>query len=319
MASKEIAASATFSRDNVLCFYCDIEISRHNIKAHTNSKHPGKPVKEKIKRVRGQSSLDMFMTKDNSKKAKLDTAVLEQDDEEEEIKINTSNSENVLESDLITFNQIKNLMKENTEEIKEAIDNGVKSLQKDFNQEIPSVEVTDDDIDDNYNLDKARTIEEICETIPELIHYPHFKTLRCNLCAEEGMENLNLTGDYHWTGVFKYNRNLSAIDKNLPLDSDIRNIKKSIKRHFKSQTHKSNIVDIENKVRTIYKGRDDIKDNNAAAMRCARLCLYLFKRGGHSLITRTWLLQLWQVEHTWEKQTTAHIFHPHIFQVLLMW
>ena len=132
MASKEIAASATFSRDNVLCFYCDIEISRHNIKAHTNSKHPGKPVKEKIKRVRGQSSLDMFMTKDNSKKAKLDTAVLEQDDEEEEIKINTSNSENVLESDLITFNQIKNLMKENTEEIKEAIDNGVKSLQKDF-------------------------------------------------------------------------------------------------------------------------------------------------------------------------------------------
>ena len=60
-------------------------------------------------------------------------------------------------------------MKENTEEIKEAIDNGVKSLQKDFNQEIPSVEVTDDDIDDNYNLDKARTTEEICETIPELI------------------------------------------------------------------------------------------------------------------------------------------------------
>ena len=115
------------------------------------------------------------MTKDNSKKAKLDTAVLEQDDEEEEIKINTSNSENVLESDLITFNQIKNSMKENTEEIKEAIDNGVKSLQKDFNQEIPSVEVTDDDIDDNLNLDKARTIEEICKTFPELIHYPHFK------------------------------------------------------------------------------------------------------------------------------------------------
>ena len=65
----------------------------------------------------------MFMTKDNSKKAKLDTAVLEQDDEEEEIEINTSNYKNVLESDLITFNQIKKLMKENTEEIKEAIDN----------------------------------------------------------------------------------------------------------------------------------------------------------------------------------------------------
>ena len=71
-------------------------------------------------------------------------------------------------------------------------------------KKIPSVEVTVDDIDDNFNLDKARTIEEICETIPELIHYPHFKTLRCNLCAEEGMENF--IEDYHWTGLFKYNK-----------------------------------------------------------------------------------------------------------------
>ena len=85
MASKEVASSATLSRDNVLCFYCDIEISRHNIKAHTNSKHPGKPVKEKNKRLRGQSSLDMFMTKDKSKKAKIDTALLEQDDEKKQI------------------------------------------------------------------------------------------------------------------------------------------------------------------------------------------------------------------------------------------
>ena len=50
-------------------------------------------------------------------------------------------------------------------------------------------------------------------------------------------------------------------------------MKKSIKCHFESHTHKSNIVDIENK------GRYDINDNNAAAMICARLCLYLFKKG----------------------------------------
>ena len=70
----------------------------------------------------------------------------------------------------------------------------------------------------------------------------------------------NVIEDYHWTGVFKYNKNLSAIDKNLPLDQDIHNIKKSISCHLKSQTQKSNIVDIENK------GRDNIKDNNTAAM-----------------------------------------------------
>ena len=49
MASKEIAFRATLSRDNVLCFYSDKEIRRHNIKAHTNIKHLEKPVKEKIK------------------------------------------------------------------------------------------------------------------------------------------------------------------------------------------------------------------------------------------------------------------------------
>ena len=70
----------------------------------------------------------------------------------------------------------------------------------------------------------------------------------------------NVIEDYHWTGVYKYNKNLSAIDKKLPLDSDIHNIKKSINCHLKSQTHKSNIVNIEKK------GRYNIKDNNAAAM-----------------------------------------------------
>ena len=53
-----------------------------------------------------------------------------------------------------------------------------KSLQTDLNKEIPSFEVTDDHIDDNLNLNKARTIDEICETVPELI-----------------------VEDYQWTGV----------------------------------------------------------------------------------------------------------------------
>ena len=119
--------------------------------------------------------MDMFMTKDNIKKAKLDTTVLEQEDEEEQIEVYKSYTENVLESDLVTFNQMKNLIKVNTEEIRKAIGIGVKSLQTDFSKESLSVEVTDDDIDDNLNLDKTRTIEEICKTIPKLIHYPHLK------------------------------------------------------------------------------------------------------------------------------------------------
>ena len=69
----------------------------------------------------------------------------------------------------------------------------------------------------------------------------------------------NVIEDYHWTGVFKYKKKLSAIVKNLPLDLDIHKTKKNINCHLKSQLNKSRIVDIENK------GRDNIKDNNAAA------------------------------------------------------
>ena len=65
----------------------------------------------------------MFITKDNIKKAKVDTAVVEQEDEEEQKEVNKSNTKNVLESDLITFNQRKKFIKEDTDDIKQAIVN----------------------------------------------------------------------------------------------------------------------------------------------------------------------------------------------------
>ena len=65
----------------------------------------------------------MFITKDNIKKAKLDTAVVEQEDEEEQKEVNKSNTKNVLESDLIPFNQRKKFIKEDTDDIKQAIVN----------------------------------------------------------------------------------------------------------------------------------------------------------------------------------------------------
>ena len=86
-----------------LCFNCDIETSRHNNKAHTNIEHPKKPVVETIKMLRVQSRLYIFMTKDQSKKAKLDTAFLEQDDGRTKFN-NKSNTKILVEADLIIFN-----------------------------------------------------------------------------------------------------------------------------------------------------------------------------------------------------------------------
>ena len=83
----------------------------------------------------------MFKTKDNIKKAKLDTAVLGQEEPQEVIK---SNTENVLDSDLVTFNQMKNFIKENTDDIMKAIGIFVKYLQTNLKKKSPPVEVTDD-------------------------------------------------------------------------------------------------------------------------------------------------------------------------------
>ena len=72
--------------------------------------------------LRGQSSFDMFITKDYINKAKLDAAVLEQEDKKGQTEVHRSYTKNWLESDLITFNQIKDLIKKNTYEIRKAIE-----------------------------------------------------------------------------------------------------------------------------------------------------------------------------------------------------
>ena len=59
---------------------------------------------------------------------------------------------------------------------------------------------------------------------------------------------------------------------------EFRNLKKNIKRHLKTQTHKEHVIQIERES-MINKKRDYVRDNKAAAMRCARICHALYKKG----------------------------------------
>ena len=59
--------SHQYSRAEAQCDYCGEKLNRHNIKAHTDSKHKVLPVKERFKR---QSTLADFVTT-GPKNAKL--------------------------------------------------------------------------------------------------------------------------------------------------------------------------------------------------------------------------------------------------------
>ena len=63
-----------FSRAIAQCDYCGIKINKHNIKAHTQNQHPGKPTKERLKR---QQTLATFLVENQNnngaKKARLES------------------------------------------------------------------------------------------------------------------------------------------------------------------------------------------------------------------------------------------------------
>ena len=63
------------------------------------------------------------------------------------------------------------------------------------------------------------------------------------------------------------------------MDQDFSNIKKQIKKHFNTQTHKQKVIDIGESIKAKQVLIDGLRDERAAAMRCVWLCFHLFKKG----------------------------------------
>ena len=84
---------------------------------------------------------------------------------------------------------------------------------------------------------------------------------------------------YSVLGLMCYNKDYSGVDRTEKLDVDFRSLKGHIKKHFNSHTHKAHVLEIENSERVYQIQRDGARDGRAAAMRCARLCFLLFKKG----------------------------------------
>ena len=73
-------SSVTHSRGTCVCDYCGLKLNRHNLKAHTQNVHSGKPVKE---RVVGVLSLSQFVNRISRSNNNNEVEVAEKVDEED--------------------------------------------------------------------------------------------------------------------------------------------------------------------------------------------------------------------------------------------
>jgi hypothetical protein len=62
------------------------------------------------------------------------------------------------------------------------------------------------------------------------------------------------------------------------MEREFQNVKKCVKTHLESHIHKNHVNKIEEEA-NVNKKRDNLKDNKAAAMRCARICYGLYQKG----------------------------------------
>ena len=109
--------SHQYSRTEAQYDYCGEKLNRHNIKAHTDSKHKGLPVKERFKR---QSTLADFVTT-GPKKAKLTepAVTLEEEDDASAAPVEEVQDESSKSDDLKVILEHTTKILEGIDEIKQ--------------------------------------------------------------------------------------------------------------------------------------------------------------------------------------------------------
>ena len=109
------------------------------------------------------------------------------------------------------------------------------------------VQINDDSeyFEDNA-VDNARIVSEICMILPEIKHINQYNTILCKLCINEKHIDISEETQLKTTGLFKYKYDETKERKRDEImERECRNLKKDIKRHLKTQTHKEHVLEIE--------------------------------------------------------------------------
>ena len=258
-----------FSRQETQCDHCGLKVSRHNIAAHTRNVHPNQKVKE---RAQKQKTLDHLLTVPTSKKIRLE-------EEKENVVPELPEVANIIEKEKDKGEN--NVIIKKLEEVQATVLKSLDDIRTDISDLKNDKQNDYDNIKDQEHsaIDNARTISEIITACPEFEHITDKKYIKCKLCVDEAIFNLNNEASRQTIGVIKYNDESTQLRERTDLmDREFRNIKISVKKHLNSHIHKEHVMKIEKKSRDL-KGRDDLRNNKAAAMRCARICYGLYRKG----------------------------------------
>lgn len=284
-----MSSTPSYSRQNALCGYCQQQVIRHNLPSHIKNKHGANlPIKERAIKMRTLSSM-MPPKKiprrdtDDDEAGRIEEAVdadkvvepLQDIEPVDPIEPPETVEAPKIENKVMTkLEELESTVKLAMSEIKQDISDFKKVVTKD---EVPNNDDTEY-FEDNA-VDNARTVSEICMILPEIKHINQYNTILCKLCINEKHTDISEETQLKTTGLFKYKYDETKERKRDEImEREFRNLKKDIKRHLKTQTHKEHVLEIERESR-FNKNRDDTRDNKAAALRCARICYGLYAKG----------------------------------------
>ena len=292
MASQScVQKDVPYSRQETQCDYCGIKLSRHNIKHHTKQVHPKQHVRERQVRQRPLDSMFAAAKKQRVEENLNDAFIVvetekdenEKDEKEKDENEKDENKKDKNEKDETEKNEIESQYHDLMDKL-EQIDSKVTGSFIEIKQEIGDIkkEFTPKVVENTENyqnnaLDNARTVSEICGACPEFEHHVTHKSLRCQLCVSENNFVTNVTRQV--PGVIRYNDiNTGERERDDLMGRDFRNVKIAIKKHLNGHMHNEHVSKIEQESR-LNQNRDDVRDGKAAALRCARLCYELYRKG----------------------------------------
>ena len=253
-------------------------MNRHNFKKHVQDLHPGMPVRE---RVVGLMSFGQFVSRmSNNRNDNEERVGVESEPPAESLLIEDETATFVEEEmdENISLNVLNKRIKENHQVVMQKLEEMKNKCDFDLesgsgNKE-PSEKITEPQT--HLLLERAKTLNECFAACPEFEHDQESKAIFCSICwTRDDYEKL--VDKNKQTGVIKYVADY-ADENDEKVSRDMSNIKMKLKRHLETQKHKSKVVTIENKEHH-EKNSDEARIEKEAAMRCARLCHFLYMKG----------------------------------------
>ena len=128
-------------------------------------------------------------------------------------------------------------------------------------------------------IEKTRSVLEFCSLYPEFQYIQSRNIVKCTLCAQESEDDMSepytVEALGKVLGIFYYEGSESFASTAL-LSRDFRNLKIALRRHISRNCHQNKLNEQMKEADEFFKS--DSK-NKEAALRCARICLMLYKKG----------------------------------------